>query len=219
MQRGTVRPRSPSAEGDDLSSTSAPATKRPRSAAAPSSHCPFSSNSFPQLTAETADGAPDRTTNLPSATGHSRMDSMGHPMPSSNGSGVGGVAGSTGLAAPSDAGPSTAHSASAPITADTNGHTRQSRLSPAALAEVQRVPLSGKLMYEDDKDWVESQRSEATQGQNTEVSGEEGDGEETGVFKKRIGERPGVGGGKRMPVDREEVVRLILQGLRDIGYQ
>lgn len=219
MQRGTVRPRSPSAEGDDLSSTSAPATKRPRSAAAPSSHCPFSSNSFPQLTAETADGAPDRTTNLPSATGHSRMDSMGHPMPSSNGSGVGGVASSTGLAAPSDAGPSTAHSASAPITADTNGHTRQSRLSPAALAEVQRVPLSGKLMYEDDKDWVESQRSEATQGQNTEVSGEEEDGEETGVFKKRIGERPGVGGGKRMPVDREEVVRLILQGLRDIGYQ
>jgi hypothetical protein len=66
---------------------------------------------------------------------------------------------------------------------------------------------------------VESQRSEATQGQNTEVSGEEEDGEETGVFKKRIGERPGVGGGKRMPVDREEVVRLILQGLRDIGYQ
>jgi hypothetical protein len=144
------------------------------------------------------------------------MDIMGHPMPSSNGSGV---AATTGLATPSDAGPSTAHSTSAPITADTNGHTRQARLSPAALAEVQRIPLPGRLMYEDDKNWVESQRSEATQGQNTEVPGEEEDGEDIGVSKKRIGERPGVGGGKRMPVDREEVVRLILQGLRDIGYQ
>lgn len=66
-------------------------------------------------------------------------------------------------------------------------------------------------MYEDDKDWeeqVESRDREAAMA----IQGDEG------VFETapRRSHQPG---DKRMPIDREEVVRLILQGLKDIGYK
>ena len=75
-------------------------------------------------------------------------------------------------------------------------------------------------MYEDDRDWSE----DLHQDDVMVVDGADGE-----AFSP-----PGTFGGegshhhpkrhvklnaKRMPVVREEVVRLILQGLRDIGYQ
>ncbi|WVQ74624.1 hypothetical protein IAR50_004225 [Cryptococcus sp. DSM 104548] len=97
----------------------------------------------------------------------------------------------------------------------TNGHAVQARSTPPSLlANVAPVQLPGTLMYEDDKDWAESQ--EVLDGQDTDM-------EDTTIKGKgKLGAgadaRPGVGGGKRMPVEREEAVRLMLQGLRDIGY-
>jgi hypothetical protein len=65
-------------------------------------------------------------------------------------------------------------------------------------------------MYEDDRGWTES-------GYDIGVDGvEPGDEEIPG--RKGKG-RAGLALGKRMPVEREEVIRLMLQGLRDIGYK
>jgi hypothetical protein len=63
-------------------------------------------------------------------------------------------------------------------------------------------------MYEDDKDWVEDPNKDdnIAPDDDTEL-----------IANARPALRPN--GGRRMPVDREEVVRLILQGLRDIGYK
>ena len=61
-------------------------------------------------------------------------------------------------------------------------------------------------MYEDDRDWTEDHVGDTTPVDH-EMPGTEDSARRAGTT------------GKRMPVDREEVVRLILQGLRDIGYQ
>ncbi|ODN97475.1 WD-repeat protein [Cryptococcus wingfieldii CBS 7118] len=99
-----------------------------------------------------------------------------------------------------------------------NGHAAQTVTATSSLlSNVAPVRLPGSLMYEDDKDWVETREAYA--------GGEDADMEDDatsikGKGKLSAGEdaRPGVGGGKRMPVDREEAVRLMLQGLRDVGY-
>lgn len=62
-------------------------------------------------------------------------------------------------------------------------------------------------MYEDDKDWEH-------QGDNEAYIQVDGDESYINQARTRLS-RPGA---KRMPVDREEVVRLVMQGLKDMGY-
>jgi hypothetical protein len=69
-------------------------------------------------------------------------------------------------------------------------------------------------MYEDDKDWVDS--GEADMEAAEEVDDVLGGG---GGMKGKGKLSVGLGMSKRMPVEREEIVRLVLQGLRDIGYK
>lgn len=66
-------------------------------------------------------------------------------------------------------------------------------------------------MYEDDKDWALSME---IRDRETAMAVQDADG----VFETTT-KRSHTPGDKRMPVDREEVVRLILQGLKDIGYE
>ncbi|ODN76638.1 hypothetical protein L202_05285 [Cryptococcus amylolentus CBS 6039] len=99
-----------------------------------------------------------------------------------------------------------------------NGHAAQTVTATSSLLSiVAPVRLPGSLMYEDDKDWAEAREAYA--------GGEDADMEDDATSIKGKGKlaagadvRPGVGGGKRMPVDREEAVRIMLQGLRDVGY-
>jgi len=132
---------------------------------------------------------PDHPSNT---TSHTPMTTnMGHPIPSTNGSSSTNGAGS---------GPSG------------KGHSASSSVQP--------VRPKGKLMYEDDRDWSEHQdladlvpdpEAEDVEMEDGVVGGDEG------TRRRKV--RPGIKGGKRMPVDREEVVRLVLQGLSDIGYR
>ena len=73
-------------------------------------------------------------------------------------------------------------------------------------------------MYEDDRDWAEHQHLTDMLPDDVDDIVMGGSAEEDEMTRRRK-VRVGLGAGKRMPVDREEVVRLILQGLRDIGYQ
>lgn len=69
----------------------------------------------------------------------------------------------------------------------------------------------GELMYEDDQDWAAYQDTDDF---------DEGF-ERTNATDAQGRRRPlkGAAAAKRMPVNREEVVRLILQGLKDMGYR
>lgn len=73
----------------------------------------------------------------------------------------------------------------------------------------QRVQLQGSLMYPDDSDW----RAADDEDEAMDVDGVVKSGESS---SKRL---PELTGTKRIPVDREEVTRVMLQALRDIGYQ
>lgn len=66
-------------------------------------------------------------------------------------------------------------------------------------------------MYPDDEDWAMYQDLP-----EDNENGQDGMEVEDAGAKRR---RRGAAAAKRMPIDREEVVRLILQGLRDIGYE
>jgi hypothetical protein len=83
----------------------------------------------------------------------------------------------------------------------TNGHSQMEGL----------VKTGGELMYEDDQDWAAYQALEEYGEDTTESGGIDG----------QSSRRPlkGAAAAKRMPVNREEVVRLILQGLKDMGYR
>ncbi|WVR03803.1 hypothetical protein IAU60_000799 [Kwoniella sp. DSM 27419] len=92
-------------------------------------------------------------------------------------------------------------------------------LPPHVLNSIRYVVPPGKLLYEDDRDWSEQYVAEDLPSQHLDGEDEEmeEDGESSSKPKRRT-DRPGMGSGKRMPVDREEAVRLMLQGLRDVGY-
>jgi hypothetical protein len=94
-------------------------------------------------------------------------------------------------------------------TASEDGEARaeSSTATVDLISHIQPKRLAGRWMYEDDRDWVDP---DLQSGEKGEVEGRD---EVPSV------DRPGVGGPKRMPVDREEVVRLMLQSLRDVGYQ
>ncbi|WVN90744.1 uncharacterized protein L203_105987 [Cryptococcus depauperatus CBS 7841] len=101
--------------------------------------------------------------------------------------------------------------------ASTNGTTvpRHHSVSPSILSSIITCNLPGHLMYEDDSDWAEIQEKHKQEGEGEGIEEEEMDGK---VSARLLPIRPGMGGGKRMPVERDEAVRLILQGLRDMGY-
>jgi hypothetical protein len=67
-----------------------------------------------------------------------------------------------------------------------------------------------ELMYEDDADW----------GMYQDLALVDDEAEDSRMSEGESGRRPpkGAAAAKRMPVNREEVVRLILQGLKDMGY-
>ena len=85
------------------------------------------------------------------------------------------------------------------INGHANGHASGS--SSRLVAEVQPVRLDGQFMYADEADWTPSDHHGAFNDDETVVP-----------------DQNNVSTSNRMPVDREEVVRLILQGLRDVGY-
>lgn len=72
------------------------------------------------------------------------------------------------------------------------------------------VKTGTELMYEDDGDW----------GLYQDITNADDGAEEWTVSEGDGRRRPlkGAAAAKRMPVNREEVVRLILQGLKDMGY-
>ncbi|KAL1406407.1 hypothetical protein Q8F55_008106 [Vanrija albida] len=79
-------------------------------------------------------------------------------------------------------------------------------LPDAVLELIQPYRPSGTLMYEDDTDWAPDYDADVIMG-----SASHSDAVATSPRRQRFG--------KRMPIDREEIVRLMMQGLRDIGYQ
>ncbi|OXG46032.1 WD-repeat protein [Cryptococcus neoformans] len=174
VQKGTVRPRSPSADEE-----SAPLKQRVRQSAASSS-------------LSTPASVLDSTANR-----KHMFSNMGQPM--------------------HDDGPSTSTHVEGNVS---NGHSavQPGSLPPSILSSIIPVRPSGTLMYEDDHDWASVQEKLKEQG---DVEGQmevDGDIDGKGKGTSQVIGRPGAGGGKRMPVEREEVVRLVLQGLRDIGY-
>jgi hypothetical protein len=66
-------------------------------------------------------------------------------------------------------------------------------------------------MYQDDENWAKYQDISEDAGNDQQGTGTDDAG------ASRL--RRGTAAAKRMPIEREEVVRLILQGLRDIGYE
>lgn len=175
VQKGTVRPRSPSADEE-----SAPLKQRVRQSAASSS-------------LSTPASVLDSTANRKHM--FSNMGQLMH-----------------------DDGPSTSTHVEGNVS---NGHSavQPGSLPPSILSSIIPVRPSGTLMYEDDHDWASVQEKLKEQG---DVEGQmevDGDIDGKGKGTSQVIGRPGAGGGKRMPVEREEVVRLVLQGLRDIGYQ
>lgn len=61
-------------------------------------------------------------------------------------------------------------------------------------------------MYQDDEDWLDHQDL----NRSFDIKNEDGETRKRGLR---------IASGKRMPVHTEELVRLMLQGLRDVGYE
>lgn len=98
-----------------------------------------------------------------------------------------------------------------------NGHTADDEgavAGPSSGNGHPRVPplvdLEGTLMYPDDKDWVAND-----DGDDGMIIDDEDEGRMVSASRRHVG----LTGAQRMPVNREEVTRLMLQALRDIGYQ
>ncbi|EJT52339.1 negative regulation of gluconeogenesis-related protein [Trichosporon asahii var. asahii CBS 8904] len=77
---------------------------------------------------------------------------------------------------------------------------------PSVLDQIRPYEPAGTLMYEDDRDWKPQEVDVSMDG--TDSSGEPA---APPIRKQDYS--------KRMPIDREEIVRLMLQGLEDLGYQ
>lgn len=93
-----------------------------------------------------------------------------------------------------------------------------SRSLPTDLLDAVRpLASSSTLMYEDDKDWTDSSKEDAAHFVISDDEEEDGYDAAEGSSKRRI--RPGQSQAKRMPIQREEIVRIMLQGLRDMGYE
>lgn len=110
--------------------------------------------------------------------------------------------------------PTNGHNGSAAGPSTSSNGASSSRLDVAGISPLE---FDTKLMYGDDHDWAMYQS--ASQFDAEEHPGQ-GDAEaviDGLIVKPTIAKGPAAA--KRMPVDRQEVVRLMLQGLRDIGYK
>ncbi|WVF65783.1 hypothetical protein IAT40_000517 [Kwoniella sp. CBS 6097] len=96
-----------------------------------------------------------------------------------------------------------------------SGQSQPGSLPRDVVNSIKHVQPPGNLMYEDDRDWAEHHVLGHDDGHEGTDDGMDEDGLS---FRRRLHGRPGQAGGMRMPIEREEVVRLMLQGLRDIGY-
>jgi len=78
-------------------------------------------------------------------------------------------------------------------------------------ATAESAKTGAELMYEDDGDW----------GMYQDLAFVDDEAEDMRMSEGDSGRRPlkGAAAAKRMPINREEVVRLILQGLKDMGYR
>ncbi|OCF74989.1 hypothetical protein I204_03836 [Kwoniella mangroviensis CBS 8886] len=139
---------------------------------------------------------------------HINNTNMGHPL--HNGSST-----TNGISHDSEPGPSNGHASSS---------VGPGSLPHHVLNSIQHVQPPGHLMYEDDRNWQDQHDTtmtddgkESTDDELEEAQDGLGHPEAKSISRKTT-QRPGVGGSRRMPVEREEAVRLILQGLRDIGY-
>jgi hypothetical protein len=83
-------------------------------------------------------------------------------------------------------------------------------LSPSALDQVQPYYPGGNLAYPDDKDW--------SLNQDVDMMVDDSVANDSDASRARAIQRKQTFG-RRMPIDREELVRLMLQGLHDMGYQ
>ncbi|WWC87896.1 uncharacterized protein L201_002795 [Kwoniella dendrophila CBS 6074] len=138
---------------------------------------------------------------------------MGHPLHTNGSSPSNGL-----VSHDSEAGPSSSNGHASSSSSHTT--VQPGSLPSHVLSAVQPVQPTGTLMYEDDRDWQEQHVTLTEHGKDGTDDGMDEDGLQlkAGISSRRMTERPGIGGGKRMPVEREEAVRLMLQGLRDIGY-
>ncbi|WRT65705.1 uncharacterized protein IL334_002651 [Kwoniella shivajii] len=136
---------------------------------------------------------------------------MGHPLHTNGNSPT------NGISHESESGPSSSsnnHASSSSSSSIVPGS-----LPPHVTSSIRPIRPSGHLMYEDDRDWTEQHEGLVDDAKESIDDGMDEDGLiDDRASKRRSTGRPGVGGGKRMPVEREEAVRLMLQGLRDIGY-
>jgi len=84
-------------------------------------------------------------------------------------------------------------------------------LAPGFLNLIRTYRAPGTLMYADDQDW----RAEDDMSGDVPMDGSTAphaeDETPTSTRKRAFG--------KRMPINREEIVRLMLQGLHDMGYE
>ncbi|KAK4686064.1 WD repeat-containing protein 26, partial [Tremellales sp. Uapishka_1] len=89
-----------------------------------------------------------------------------------------------------------------------NGHSGNRESTTALRTLIKPILLEGTLMYPDDADWSEDRDTgdARTNGKGADTNG--------GIKKDKLE----TGKRKRMPIDREEVVRLMLQSMRDMGY-
>jgi hypothetical protein len=125
---------------------------------------------------------------------------MGHQLHSSTTNGTNGSSSNGSASGPSKSG---------------NGQASSSKLD---VSDIRQVQLEGVSMYEDDDDWAKYQARPEYDGDGHDINEPETvNSVIDGQIVKRVVKGPAAA--KRMPVNREEAVRLMLQGLRDIGYQ
>lgn len=105
--------------------------------------------------------------------------------------------------------------------AGSSAHAGPSSSNGHSAGAVGLVRLEGDLMYQDDHDWLEYQDEDDDDMADADVLDSSGNGDFTKADAVAAANRhrKGTAAAKRMPIQREEVVRLILQGLRDIGYE
>lgn len=83
-------------------------------------------------------------------------------------------------------------------------------LPPSVLDQVEPYHPRGNLAYPDDKEWIVNPDAEFMT--DDMVANDTNASRAKAIQRKQTF-------GRRMPIDREELVRLMLQGLHDMGYQ
>ncbi|CAK9781241.1 WD40 repeat-like protein [Cutaneotrichosporon oleaginosum] len=83
-------------------------------------------------------------------------------------------------------------------------------LTPSIIEQVQSYRPSGNLAYADDKDWSATQDADFMRADSSVANIVDSSRARALQRSQPLG--------RRMPIDREELVRLMLQGLHDMGY-